>query len=174
MGFLDFCTRVYLEYNLTNMYMKSDSIIVIALFLVIIGITLWFSSTPAYIPYSSTVFSQQAKFEAFTSRDGSDYSTAGDNAAIDSPVSNYLITPISSGPKAVAGFKVDGVFNTPDEAIKEKLDIYSQAQGSLTADGYGLYNSQGPLILDDNMKRMLQTRGGNSSGVSSSLGGSSV
>lgn len=154
--------------------MKTDSITVIVLFLVIIGITLWFSSTPAYVPYSSTVFSQQAKFEAFSTRNGTEYSTVGDNSAIDSPVSNYLITPVSAGPKAVSGFEGVGVFNTPEVATKEKLDIYSQAQGSLTVDGYGLYNSQGPLILDDNMKRMLQTRGGNISGASSSLGGSSV
>jgi len=161
-----------LEYNLANMYMKTDSITVIVLFLVIIGISIWFSSTPSYVPYSSTVFSQQAKFEAFSTRKGTEYSTVGDNAAVDGPVSGYLIHPISSGPKAVAGFEGVGVFNTPEVATKEKLDIYSQASGSLTSEGYGYYNSRGSLVLDENMKKMLQTRGGNISGASSVVGGS--
>ena len=167
MGFLEAA-----EYNLTNMYMKTDSITVIVLFLVIIGISIWFSSTSSYVPYSSTVFSQQARFEAFSTRNGAEYSTVGDNAAIDSPVSNYMITPISSGPKAVAGFAGVGVFNTPEVAAKEKLDIYSQASGSLTTEGYGYSNSAGSLVLDSNMKNMLQTRGGNISGASSVVGGS--
>jgi hypothetical protein len=162
------------EYNLTNMYMKTDSITVIVLFLVIIGIAIWFSTTPSYVPYSSTVFSQQARFEAFSTRRGVGYSTVGDNAAVDGPVSQYLINPVSSGPKAVAGFGGVGVFNTPEVATKEKLDIYSQAEGSLTSEGYGYYNSRGPLVLDAKMKQMLQTRGGNISGASSSLGGSPV
>jgi hypothetical protein len=156
------------------MYMKTDSITVIVLFLVIIGIAIWFSTTPSYVPYSSTVFSQQAKFEAFSTRNGAEYSTVGDNAAVDGPVSSYLINPVSAGPKAVAGFGGVGVFNTPDVATKEKIDIYSQAKGSLSGEGYGYNNSRGSLILDDNMKRMLQTRGGNISGASSSLGGSAV
>jgi hypothetical protein len=154
--------------------MKTDSIIVIVLFLVIIGIAIWFSSTSSYVPYSSTVFSQQAKFEAFSTRNGTEYSTVGDNAAVDGPVTNYLINPVSaSGPKAVAGFAGVGVFNNPEVATKEKLDIYSQASGSLTGEGYGYYNSRGPLVLDANMKNMLQTRGGNS-GASSIIGGSPV
>jgi len=161
-----------LEYNLINMYMKSDSIIVIVLFLVIIGIAMWFSSTPSYVPYSSTVFSQQARFEAFSTRRGAEYSTVGDNTAIDGPVSSYLIAPVSAGPKAVAGFGGVGVFNTPEVATKEKLDIYSQASGSLSGEGYGYYNSRGSLVLDANMKKMLQTRGGNISGSSSVVGGS--
>jgi hypothetical protein len=152
--------------------MKTDSITVSVLFVVIISIALWFSSTPSYVPYSSTVFSNQARFEAFSTRKGVEYSTTSDNSSIDSPVSSYLLNPPSSGAKAVSGFEGVGVFNTPDVATAEKLDIYSQAKGSLNAEGYGYYNSMGPLILDGNMKNMLQTRGGNSTGSSSVVGGS--
>ena len=53
-------------------------------------------------------------------------------------------------------------------------DIYSQAKGSLDGQGYGYYNSQGPLQLTDNMKMQLSTRGMNSTGATSSIGGSAV
>jgi hypothetical protein len=152
--------------------MKKDIITVSVLFAIIILVALWFSSTSSYVPYSSTVFSNQARFEAFSTRRGVEYSKTGDNSSIDSPVSNYLLNPPSTGAKAVSGFEGDGVFNSPDVAVTEKLDIYSQAKGSLQENGYGYYNSQGPLILDGNMKTMLQTRGGNSTGASSVIAGS--
>jgi len=154
--------------------MKKDILTVVGLFLVIIFLTLWFSSTRAYVPYTSTIFSKQAKFEAFSTRGGIEYSKSSDNTAIDSPVSDYLIKPIVDGPKAVSGFKGDGVFNKPDIAFAEKLDIYSNAPGSLITDGYGYFNSKGPLVLDDKMKSMLSTRGQNASGNPSVVGGSAV
>jgi hypothetical protein len=151
--------------------MKKDILTVSALFLVIIFLAIWFSTTPAYVPYSSTIFSKQAKFEGFSTQD---YSSQSNNSAIDSSVSNNLIQPVSSGPKVVSGFRRDGVFNLPDVAISEKLDIYSNAKGDINYDGYGYFNSTGPLRLDDNMKKMLTTRGMNSTGVSSEIAGSPV
>jgi hypothetical protein len=118
--------------------MKKDILTVSALFLVIIFLAIWFSTTPAYVPYSSTIFSKQAKFEGFSNNE---YSNASDNSAIDSPVSGYLIQSASSGPKVVSGFRRDGIFNSPDVAISEKLDIYSNAKGDLNSEGSGYYNS---------------------------------
>ena len=155
------------------MYMKTDFITVFVLFDIIIFVALWFSTTPSYVPYSSTVFSQQARFEGFSTRGGVEYSSSSDNSAIDGPVTNYLLTP-PTGAKAVSGFAGAGVFNSPVVAMSEKLDIYSQAKGSPDADGYGYYNSRGPLVMDQNMKSMLQTRGGNCKGCSSVIGGSAV
>jgi hypothetical protein len=152
--------------------MKKDFLTISGLFLVIIFIALWFSSTPSYVPYSSTVFSNHARFEGFSTRPGVEYSKASDNSAIDGPVEDYLITSSSSGARAVSGFAGVGVFNSPEVASKEKLDIYSEAKGDLNADGYGYYNSRGPLVLTPQMKDMLQSRGGNSSGCSSTVGGS--
>lgn len=131
--------------------MKKDILTVIVLFFIIIFLALWFSSTPSYIPYSSSIFSNQAKFEPFSTRRNIEYSTTGDNGPIDGPVSNYSIT-----------------------SSKDKLDIYSDAPGNLSTDGYGYFNSMGPLVMDDNMKKMLYTRGLNSTGCSSQIGGSSV
>lgn len=153
------------------MYMKKDILTVSALFLVIIFLAIWFSTTPAYVPYSSTIFSKQAKFEGFSTNE---YSNSSDNSTIDSSVSNNLIKPLSSGPKVVSGFRRDGIFNSPDVAISEKLDIYSNAKGDLNSEGYGYYNSMGSLVLDDNMKKMLTTRGMNASGSPSQIGGAAV
>ena len=153
------------------MYMKKDILTVSALFLVIIFLAIWFSTTPAYVPYSSTIFSKQAKFEGFSTNE---YSNASDNSTIDSSVSNNLIKPPSSGPKVVSGFRRDGIFNSPDVAISEKLDIYSNAKGDLNSEGSGYYNSMGSLVLDDNMKKMLTTRGMNASGSPSQIGGAAV
>lgn len=149
--------------------MKQDIITVAILFVVIIGVALWFSATPSYIPYSSTVFSSQAKFEGFSTRNSVEYSSVANNSALDGPVTEYSIDP-----KAVTGFEGAGVFKSPDAAFTEKLDIYSQAKGSLNSEGYGYYNSRGSLELDPMMKKMLQTRGGNTNGCSSTIGGSSV
>ena len=154
--------------------MKKDILIVSVLFALIIGVALWFSSSPSYVPYYSTIFSNQAKFEGFSTRNGVEYTTASDNTVLDGPVTNYLINPSSAGPKAVSGFEGVGVFNSPEVASKEKLDIYSQAKGDLNADGYGYYNSRGPLVLDQNMKNQLQTRGGNTTGSYANIGGSPV
>lgn len=148
--------------------MKRDIITVSVLFLAIILIALWFSSTPSYVPYSESILRSHPKYEPFSTLA---YSTSSNNAAIDSSVSDYEINP-SSGAKAVSGFSGAGVFNTPDVAIGEKIDIYSGAKGSLSTPGYGYYNSQGPLVLDNKMKDLLQTRGGNASGASSVIGGS--
>jgi hypothetical protein len=153
--------------------MKADVLTISVLFLIIISISLWFSTTSAYVPYSATIFSNHARFEGFSSGPGVEYSKASDHSAIDSPVENYLLTP-ESGAKAVSGFSGLGVFNSPDVASKEKLDIYSEAKGDLNADGFGYYNSRGPLVLTPQMKDMLQSRGGNTKGCASTVGGSSV
>ena len=154
--------------------MKTDFLTVIVLFGIIIILTVWFSSTPEYIPYSESITQKYSRFEGFLGRNPLEYSTATNNAPIDSSVSDYLIAKSTSGPKAVGGFNGFGVFNTPDVATKEELDIYSKAEGSLNATGYGYYNSKGPLVFDENMKKMLMTRGMNTTGASSSLGGSAV
>jgi hypothetical protein len=150
--------------------MKKDIIIVSILFIAIIVLALWFSSSPSYIPYSSTIAIGPAKYEGFSSLE---YSSTKDNSVIDSPVSNYEINKDNSGSKSISGFSGYGVFTNPSSE-PETLDIYSQAKGSLDQPGYGYYNSQGPIQMDDNMKKQLTTRGMNASGVPSIVGGSAV
>jgi len=154
--------------------MKKDILTVFALFFVIMFLACWFSTTASYVPYSSTIISKQARFEGFSGAASYNYSSAYDNSAIDSNVSSYLVKPVTTGPKSVAGFRRHGVFNTPDVAISEKLDIYSNAAGKIDANGSGYYNSMGSLVMDDNMKKMLSTRGMNAAGSPSQVGGSAV
>jgi len=150
--------------------MKNDIGIVSFLFIAIIVLALWFSSTPAYVPYSSTIAIGPARYEAFSSLE---YSSTKDHSSLDSPVSNYAINKEASGSKPVSGFSGYGLFKDPSSG-PDTVDIYSQAKGSLDGPGYGYYNSQGPIQMDDNMKKQLSTRGMNASGSPSIIGGSSV
>jgi hypothetical protein len=150
--------------------MKKDIVIVSLLFIAIIGLALWFSSCPAYVPYSSTITRGPAKYEGFSSLE---YSSAKDHSVVDSSVAEYELNQSSEGSKSVSGFGGYGVFTNPNSG-PETVDIYSQAKGSLDGQSYGYYNSQGPLQFDDNMKKQLSTRGMNSTGATSSIGGSAV
>ena len=150
--------------------MKKDIVIVSILFIAIIVLALWFSSSPAYIPYSSTISSGPAKYEGFSSLD---YSSVKDNAVVDSSVSNYELNKNTVGSIPVSGFSGYGIFTNPSSG-PETVDIYSQAKGSLDGPGFGYYNSQGPIQMDDNMKKQLTTRGMNASGAPSIVGGSPV
>ena len=76
--------------------MKRDMLIVFSLFIIIILISLWFSSTPTYIPYSSSISSNHANFEAFGTLP-LEYSTVSKNTALDGGSSNYLIQSDKSG-----------------------------------------------------------------------------
>jgi len=152
--------------------MKNDIIIVSVLFIAIIIIALWFSSTPAYVPYSSTLISGAAKFEGFSPRMSPlEYSSATDNSALDGSIMNFAINGDKSDCKSVGGYNGYGVFCNPSSP-PEKVDIYSQAKGSLEGQGYGYYNSQGSLQLDENMKKQLSTRGMNATGTPSVIAGS--
>lgn len=55
----------------------------------------------------------------------------------------------------------------------QTIDVFSTSVGSPTCVGKssGLSNSTGSLCLTDNMMQMLQTRGGNSTGHDSQIGG---
>ena len=55
----------------------------------------------------------------------------------------------------------------------QTIDVFSTSVGSPTCVGKssGLSNSTGSLCLTDNMTQMLQTRGGNSTGPDSQIGG---
>lgn len=150
--------------------MNKDFLTVSGLFLVIIFLAIWFSTTTAYVPYSSTLFSNQANYEGFSTKNSLEYSSMTNNSPIDGPVSGYLIEP-AVGITSTSGF---GIFNSTDVASKAKIDIYSDAPGDLNSTGYGYYNSKGPLVLDDNMKKMLSTRGANATGQPTQIGGSAV
>ena len=71
--------------------------------------------------------------------------------------------------KKVGGFPGYGVFCSPSSK-PENIDIYSKAKGDLSCESLGYYNSKGQLCLDENMKRMLTTRGANATGGNGQIG----
>ena len=68
--------------------------------------------------------------------------------------------------------KDEGFTNISDIPV-QTIDVFSTSVGSPTCIGKstGLTNSTGALCLSDNMMQMLQTRGGNSTGPDSQIGG---
>lgn len=73
--------------------------------------------------------------------------------------------------KKVSGFSKNGVFCSP-LSKPERIDLYSQAKGDISCEGNGYFNSRGPICMDENMKRMLSSRGANAVGGNGQIGSS--
>ena len=153
--------------------MKRDTVFIILLFIAIMLVSVWFSGCSAYIPYTSTIASRHAAYEGFSQRlIPLEYGNMENpNIADDTYLSNSM-NPSNQECKKVNGFEGNGVFCSPSSNYGKKLDIYSDAKGSLQCGGYGYNNSKGGLCLDKNMQYELQTRGGNSTGAPSTIAGS--
>jgi hypothetical protein len=138
--------------------------ILVQLFIIVI-LALWLSTTPiAPINASGREgFFQMSPYAL-------EYTNVSQpNQATDDLYALRNIKPDNSQCKKVSGFPGYGVFCTP-YTESEKVDIYSEAKGDLKCQDLGLYNSMGPLCLDANMKRMLQTRGMNAEGGFGQIG----
>jgi hypothetical protein len=116
----------------------------------------------------NTLFPKMYPYEGFGGRAYSslDYSSNPQQQAMDS-YSSLLINDSASECRKVFGF--DGLFCKPYLA-DGKIDIYSGAEGSFSCSGSGLTNSKGSLCLDKNQTNMLQTRGGNATGLPDQYG----
>jgi len=148
------------------MKMKGDTITVIVLFGVIIGIVLWISyassakSSPTYTPYSP--IRNYATFEGYENINYSDKDTKEANV-----ISNTESSPCVQ----LSGWKGSGAFCSPD-GDSAKIDIFSQAHGDITCSNKssGYHNSKGGLCLDEQMMKLLQTRGENATGGYGQIG----
>lgn len=119
------------------------------------------------MPYSQdTLFSIQYPFEGFQDANPLEYTTNNEHKALDS-YSSYLISNQEVDCKKVWGF--DGLYCKPCVA-DNKLDVFSEAEGKKDCQGVGLTNSLGNLCLNDVQKKLLTTRGGNSTGKDSEIG----
>ena len=154
--------------------MKTGFITVVILFVVILLISLGFSSHTV-IPYSDSIQTSYGSVEGYRGM-GLGYSNASDlSKSQDDGVMKFAIDSDANGqPKKVAGFPGFGLFVNPS-ASETPIDIYSQAKGDINAKtSYGYYNSMGPIQLNSNMLHQLQTRGENASGAPSKIGGAAV
>ena len=140
------------------------------LFAVIIFIVIAISvlvGSKSVMPYSrDTLFSVQYPFEGFQGVKSLEYTTNNEHNAIDS-YSSFLISNQPLDCKKVWGF--DGLYCKPYVA-DNKLDVFSEAEGKKDCQGVGLTNSLGNLCLNDVQKKLLTTRGGNSTGKDSEIG----
>jgi hypothetical protein len=135
-----------------------------AVILLIILLTTSFSSN--FVPYyPNEIFTIQYPYEGFSSLN---YSSNSDNTIIDNETS-YLIDGDCRDCKKVYGF--DGLFCKPYVADK-KVDSFVDTPGNPTSFGRssGLSNSMGSLSLSADQIKLLQTRGGNQSGVPAEIG----
>ena len=135
-----------------------------AVILLIILLTTSFSSN--FVPYyPNEIFTNQYPYEGFSTLN---YSSNYDNTIIDNETS-YLIDGDCRDCEKVYGF--DGLFCKPYVADK-KVDPFIDTPGNPTSFGRssGLSNSMGSLSLTTDQIKLLQTRGGNQSGVSSEIG----
>jgi hypothetical protein len=164
-----FCRPIDHIYNIVytphaHEHMKLINLFLFALILIVlISFTTIGSST--YVPYvKDMLFSHMYPYEGFKSfkNTPSEYSTYPKNDAMDSKTS-FAIDDSQSAPQChkVMGFnglycpsKIEGDPANPG-------DIFSKADGNWKCESYGLMNSRGYLCLDDNMKKMLTSRGGN-------------
>ena len=144
---------------------KGDTITVIILFAVIIGISLWIShascmkksmnSYTGYTPYSKNNIG------------GSNYIKEGFQAVQQDDVNEQND---AHNCVQLAGWKGEGVYCHPNGGL-EKIDVYSDAKGDVSCKhSSGYHNSKGGLCLDDKMMKLLTTRGMNASGGYGQIG----
>jgi hypothetical protein len=139
-------------------------LLIAVIFFVIIIYSAFVSSNPIK-PTGGPFHPSIKPHEGFTSRYHSlEYTNS--NGHMDSYTSN-LMNQSPEICRKLYGF--DGLVCGPDQS--EKIDIFTGAQGSLECAGSGLTNSKGSLCLDKNMTHLLGTRGGNSTGRDSQIGG---
>ena len=137
---------------------KRDTWVVIGQLFIIVILALVFSMT-SFTPINAS------GMEGFQTQTSLEYTAVNQpNSSMDDV---FSMSTDTSACKKVDGF--GSLFCSPT-APAEKLDIYSQAKGDLNCESLGLYNSKGPLCLDENMKRMLSTRGANAVGGFGQIG----
>ena len=118
------------------------------IFILVICSSLFVSCNSVSPIYMDTVFQKHSNFENFENNSMNEYA-------------KHLIVPPTDGCKKVHG--INGLFCAPSD-VADHLDKFADAEGKLECkESSGLSNSRGGLCLSDEHKRLLSTRGGNSS-----------
>ena len=141
----------------------TNIILIVVIFSVIASVLL--ISNTVVQPYSAdTIFAKQFPYEGF-----SNYGNVDGSPNADAGVNKFLIGNAVSDCTKIYGF--NGLFCKPNNA-DNSIDKFSQVSGNTSALGKssGLTNSMGALQLDDNLNKMLQTRGGNQTGAPMQIG----
>lgn len=139
--------------------MSNLTMFLMAIFIIVIVLSLFVSCNGAAPFYMDTVFPKFSKFEPFVNNTNMiDYSSNDTHKPMDT-YKPFMIDKPPAECKKIYGF--NGLFCKPNET-GEHLDIFSGAEGKKgCTDNSGLSNSMGGLCLTDDMKQLLATRGGN-------------
>jgi hypothetical protein len=120
------------------------------IFILVICSSLFVSCNAVSPIYMDTVFKKHSDFENFENNSMNEYS-------------KHMIVSQEAGCKKVHG--MNGLFCAPLSSEIDNLDKFADAEGKLSCtDNSGLSNSKGGLCLTDEHRRLLSTRGGNSTG----------
>ena len=139
-------------------------LIVAFLFVIFFSAGLGCSSVSPYSRSSSQL--HEFPYESFGNQ-VNEYTTASNNASIDSYSTNNITPAAVNGGVKVTGF--DGLLSSPTEQ-GDNIDTYIKSTGDKTCKSYGYSNSMGNLCLNDEQIRLLTTRGGNMSSGEAIIG----
>jgi hypothetical protein len=175
-SYLATTNKIFILSYIILMKVKGDTLTVIVLFGLIIGISLWISQASSVKPSSSSSsFSPYSPYRNYANYEGyqsltreaqsvnyTDKDNQDANAINESHVSQCV---------QLSGWKGNGVFCAPNGGL-DKIDLYSQAKGDVSCNNKssGYHNSKGGLCLDDTMMHLLQTRGENATGGYGQIG----
>jgi hypothetical protein len=127
------------------------------IFILVICSSLFVSCNTVSPIYMDTVFKKHSDFENFENNISNEYS-------------KHLIVSQEAGCKKVHG--MNGLFCSPLSNDVDNLDKFADVEGRLSCtDNSGLSNSKGGLCLTDDHRRLLSTRGGNSTCCNAPEGG---
>lgn len=144
------------------MFFKKENLVVIGQLLFILVLALIFSTT-TLSPLNNN------GIEGFSSSSLGYTGVVAPTEAKDDLTSLNEFNKDNDECKKVGGFSNYGVFCTPSSG-SQSIDIFSQAKGDISCNGLGYFNSRGSLCLDENMKKMLSTRGTNAVGGNGKIG----
>ena len=136
--------------------MSMITLFLVIIFILVICSSLFVSCNAVSPIYMDTVFKKHSEFENFENNSMNEYA-------------KHLIVSQDSGCKKVHG--MNGLFCSPLSTDVDNLDKFADAEGKLSCtDNSGLSNSRGGLCLTDDHRRLLSTRGGNSTGINTPEG----
>ena len=136
--------------------MSMITLFLVIIFILVICSSLFVSCNAVSPIYMDTVFKKHSEFENFENSTINEYS-------------KHMIVPEEAGCKKVHG--MNGLFCSPLSTAVDNLDKFANAEGKLNCtDNSGLSNSRGGLCLTDDHRRLLSTRGGNSTGINTPEG----
>jgi hypothetical protein len=158
--------RFYIPVQYSKMKCFNKIVLFACAIVVMLLVLLMYGNSPQ--PFGAKTSLGSSSYEGFGRMHNLEYTTYPENVSVDSIETTFSGARKDVGePVRLPGYA--GLQTSPDAAFAP-LDIYSQASGAKDCPGSSLSNSMGPLCLNSEQIRLLQTRGGNLTGGDSRIG----